>query len=369
MYKKILKILLSIINLIYLNIYFFLIKKLKKKTFFFYHPKANLTLLHDFYLKKIVKNNKKFQVIFGSKIFKKGQFFLLESLLKYINFVDVFISNNVSDNFTRNSKKVYIHHDIYDTPLVDRSIEKNLTNRLIKYDYIILPSKKSLNVFNNLFKKNLNGINYIITNNYVRLNYLIKKYKNIKKKKDNKIETVIIAPTNYHSFKKINLLNKLEKIIHLLLNIKLNVIYRPHPSNLGEKHVKYLEKKFKDFKNFYFDKSPDYFQSYAKSDIMITDLSGTAYTYALMTKSPVVFFSQNQRYLKDNRYNNLNYFEDRKKIGFIIKSIIRLESFFIKNKNKFRYKQKTINIKKIFNNNFKNKKNIFMIINDHLYNH
>ena len=102
---------------------------------------------------------------------------------------------------------------------------------------------------------------------------------------------------------------------------------------------------------------------------MITDLSGTAYTYALMTKSPVVFFSQNQRYLKDNRYNNLNYFEDRKKIGFIIKSIIRLESFFIKNKNKFRYKQKTINIKKIFNNNFKNKKNIFMIINDHLYNH
>ena len=51
--------------------------------------------------------------------------------------VDLFISNYVCDYFPLSKLKSYIHHDIYDTPLSNLSEEKNLKNRLNKYDHIL----------------------------------------------------------------------------------------------------------------------------------------------------------------------------------------------------------------------------------------
>ena len=52
-----------------------------------------------------------------------------------------------------------------------------------------------------------------------------------------------------------------------------------------------LIKKYKDNENFEFDLSTSYIKSYKKSKMLITDFSGTAYTYAFSNEKPVIFYS------------------------------------------------------------------------------
>ena len=50
---------------------------------------------------------------------------------------------------------------------------------------------------------------------------------------------------------------------------------------------------------------------------MITDISGTAYTYAFLNECPVLFFSNK---LIEKNYENSSYVQDRNKIGLIYKN-------------------------------------------------
>ena len=95
---------------------------------------------------------------------------------------------------------------------------------------------------------------------------------------------------------------------------KYEITYRPHPSNAKLKKVLDLIKKFDKYQNFKFDISSNYYESYSLSNLMITDISGTAYTYAFLTKNPVIFYSRNEK-IQNSFYRNLNFFKDRSKIG------------------------------------------------------
>jgi hypothetical protein len=79
---------------------------------------------------------------------------------------------------------------------------------------------------------------------------------------------------------------------------------------------------------------------------MITDLSGTAYTFSFLTNSPVLFFSINEKKtFKD--YSKLNHFTDRKKIGDIVTNINNLEKKIKKLiKNRKKYKKNILILKK-----------------------
>ena len=54
---------------------------------------------------------------------------------------------------------------------------------------------------------------------------------------------------------------------------------------------------------------------------LITDISGTAYTYAFLTNKPVIFFSKNEKLINELGHGNLSYFEDRNKIINNIKTL------------------------------------------------
>jgi hypothetical protein len=53
---------------------------------------------------------------------------------------------------------------------------------------------------------------------------------------------------------------------------------------------------------------------------LITDISGTAYTYAFLTSNPVIFITPNENKLASYNYDKLNFFLDRNKIGKTINS-------------------------------------------------
>ena len=328
--KHNLNVIISIINVLKINLIITKFKFLssKNKIIFIYHPSRSLTLNHKDYLDDLFNSfEKNYLIIYGHQkndVNEKNYFFINHGLLlNWIFKVDIFLSTNICDVFTKNSIKIYMHHDIYDTPLVSEDKQKELFKRIKKYDHIFLPNNVSVNMFQNFFKKNNNNKNSslpeLIETGYLKLDFLHKKKESYK---INEKKHIIIAPTNFIAFPHLAIDDYLEKMIEILINkTDSHIIYRPHPSNKNHpKTLKILEK-FKNNKKFSFDDSIDYFENYIKSYCMITDLSGTAYTYAFFTNQPVIFFSKNEQLIKDFNYYKLSYFKDRNKIGVIAKNI------------------------------------------------
>ena len=117
-------------------------------------------------------------------------------------------------------------------------------------------------------------------------------------------------------------------MIYFILKKKYKIIYRPHPIDLTKKGnnqlVKNVIEKFKNYNNFKTDLSSSYLTSYSKSKVLITDFSGTAYTYSFSTNKPVIFFSKNNYGKLFSNLKKLNYFKDRNEIGYIVNSLQNL---------------------------------------------
>ena len=123
-----------------------------------------------------------------------------------------------------------------------------------------------------------------------------------------------------------NLDKFLEAIIEeIIKKDKFKIIYRPHPGDLINKEkklvIKNIYEKYKNQPNFSLDDNTSYLESYKKSKILVTDFSGTAYTYAFSKLRPVIFFSKNEDKLKKSDLNELYYFKDRVMVGKIIQNI------------------------------------------------
>ncbi len=312
---------------IYQDNLFDLIKKLKKNN--------NIILVYNLYSKDEIKD-------------KKNSFFIDFNLLKFIplsNFflkdIKIFLTSYVVYVFPPRSINTYISHDIYDAPMVNKSLERKIFLRINKLDYIFVSSKISLDYFKSQFKKfKINAKPKLINAGYIKLDHIKKRIKN--SEKNNKKKYILIAPGYSYAFRQYNMYQYLEKIIEkILIQSYEKIIYRPHPLDLTPKGdvkiVKKIINKFKNNKNFSYDFSTSYLKSFKNSKFLITDLSSTAYTYSFATERPVIFFSKNEQKLKKDYFSKLNYFKDRNKIGVVTRNINDLIKIF---KNKTLYNSK-----------------------------
>ena len=335
---KLFRFLLSIKSIIFINLLIIFKKIFNQhlKIVFFYFPvksyQNNILELID----EIRKENN-LDVILA---YNKGSsnevknydkaFFLNLGYLKYIQNIDIFLSSYVVYEFPNSLNKIYINHDIYDAPWVNPEIEKNLISTLVRYDYIFLSSdiaisdlKKKINQYQNI-KSNENKISLINTG-YLKLDHV---YKNLKE--NNLVEeSILLAPTLSSMLIDYNLDKSVDSIIEeILKNDKFKLIYRPHPGDLINKEkktvIKNIYEKYRNQSNFSLDDNTSYLESYKKSKILVTDFSGTAYTYAFSKLRPVIFFSKNEEKLKKSELNELFYFKDRDTVGKIIQDIDRL---------------------------------------------
>ena len=331
---------LSLINILILNLYIIFQKFFIKKIMIFFHPRKDLRQISDYYINPLFnskyRKNHKLYILENLTNFRFAKNIIQERHLKLLIGVDIFFNNYLCNTFPKHHQKIYIHHDIYDTPITNRKVYRELKDRLIKYDYILLPSIKSKSIFDDL------GINFYLNNikfeyiGYFKLD-LFKKIKKIRKK-TNKI---VIAPTNFLSFPSMSLYQNIYKIINIILkNSNFDVILRPHPSNFESSKIKSIIKRYKNNKRFFLDKSKNYFNIYNNSDFLISDLSGTAYTYSIMTRKPVIFYSNYERNLKNLNYQKLNFFKDRKKIGYVVDNQNLLNIINNNKKTSFRFKEK-----------------------------
>jgi len=58
--------------------------------------------------------------------------------------------------------------------------------------------------------------------------------------------------------------------------------------------------------------------------MLITDFSGTAYTYAFSKSRQIIFFSKNENNLIKSNFNELSFFKDRLDVGTIVQNIENL---------------------------------------------
>ena len=338
---------------------------LSKFIFFYFPVKA-----YQKNILELIENlNKKSNVFpyiiynsFSSEELKKSEnaLFLDLGYLRFIPFYNFFLSrisfifsSYVNYVFLSKAKNVYISHDIYDTPMVNKKDEKKLFIELSKLDYIFVSSNIAKIYFKKKFKKYIkkNFDVEIINTGYLKLDHVSRELKNIKEKED----SILLAPTARRHYKKFNLSLNLNKLIKFLLNKNFKVIYRPHPmdlTNKGELHeTQETIKKFQDHENFTIDILPSYLKSYSKSFILITDFSGTAYTFSFSQNKPVLFYSKINNIIKKD-FKNLYYFNDRKKIGFTVNNLNDLFNKLNKiknNKNLFKNRIKKLKKKRIEN--------------------
>jgi len=372
--KNIKKYFLTIVNIFKI---FYISNKLFKrnnsiKFIFFYFPvRAYQKNIIELVNQLNKKRNIKAYLIYNSQsskelAFKKNSFFIDFGYFRFVPFVNYFlsrinyiISSYVNYIFLPNTINIYISHDIYDTPMVNKEIENKLFTELSKLDYIFVSADIVKDYFEKKFveysdskKKNNTKI---INTGYLKLDHVCRELKLIK----NKQNQILIAPTASKHYQSINLSFHINKIIQFLLQKKYQVIYRPHPMDLtykgNHKLIKKINQRFKNDDNFFLDISNSYLESYSKSFILITDFSGTAYTYSFSQNKPVIFFSYNENEIIKKELSKLNYFIDRKKIGYIVNNFTVLNQKLKKiQKNNILFGKKIDKLKKIRIKNFGN---------------
>lgn len=335
----------------FIIIYFLILKKKLSgcKIIIFHHPSHKLIENTDVYIKYLFSNVREdYVIIYTHELIglnKKKYFFITQGYLKLIFGVNFFISSYVCDHFTPNSKKIYIHHDIYDTPLAEEKKYKGIVRKISNYDYIFVSSNITKKFFENNFKRfSIKNSPSVIKTGYIKFDLLENKLNHLKKKNN----IIVIAPTNFNAYKKSLLIKNINTLISKLLNYRnYKIVLRPHPSNKDDTIIKNLKKRFSHNNNFLVNLDKNYLKLYSSSLCLITDISGTAYTYSFLTKNPVVFFDYTNHKIKDS-----NFFKDRKKIGYICNST---RSIMLK-------------IKKIINNKYLFKKKIDTLKKERLYN-
>ena len=286
----------------------------------------------------------------------KNYFFIKEGYFRFLLNVEIFMSSNICDKFIKDSKKVYLNHHIYDSPLVSFEKEQKLCERLSSYDVIFLPSQNLIKLFKEMFVRYNNSpkikLPILKEIGYPKFDFLKKK---IKKNVKSQINNILISPTHIHSHPDFTIMHNLKDLIDgLICKTDFNIIFRPHPTNRHDPKILQIKKFFETNAKFHYDTSEDYSSVYSKSMCLLTDQSDTAYMFAFLTMRPVVFFSNknldnfiNSKEEKTNLYNyrNLNYFINREKIGIIINQVNLVPESI--NKLKYDLKKYEVSISKL----------------------
>lgn len=118
---------------------------------------------------------------------------------------------------------------------------------------------------------------------------------------------VLVAPT----WKEYSISNRLGIPFYenLLKNSSYQVILRPHPQSYVSHSLlmESIEQRFKDEPRFSIDRNPLATESMAKSDLMISDLSGVFWDYAFLYAKPVLLLKTNFESIEGFEGSELDY--------------------------------------------------------------
>jgi hypothetical protein len=102
-----------------------------------------------------------------------------------------------------------------------------------------------------------------------------------------------------------------------------HIVFKPHAEEF-ENVVERIVEVGVSFDNFELSRSgSDYWELYMRAQILVSDFSSTAYTYAIGTQRPVIFFSKNEAALRD-RIDEVKYCYYRDFVGEVAENTEQL---------------------------------------------
>lgn len=195
-----------------------------------------------------------------------------------------------------------------------------------EYDYIFCAGKHHFSDFIRWasLNPNLHG-KVLVPAGYPKLDLVLKE-KFETPNLDADVYTVVYAPTHVYSVNEslASLRQYGQDIVELLLKSGCRVIFRPHPVSFRDQDKDLVSKIIQSHSGnpmFTVDRSKNYTESYSKANLMVTDLSGTGFTYSLSFLRPSVFFCCNPD--SEAGLHGIQ-FEDREKIGAVARSLDEL---------------------------------------------
>jgi ubiquitin len=277
-------------------------------------------------------------------------------IIKQMDFVDLFICATYAHDLPKNAKKIYFMHDIHDSPV---SKEEDILKMITEYDYHFAPSSSVLErVKKQIYQARTKGYLKeekeigLIPGGYIKLDQNLKLFEQYKKREKILIHAPTVMDADIEEYA--CLPQHSERIVGALLDNfpDYKIIFRPHPHTAKTAPALRIVEKYKGNSRFIFDDNASFYMSnYAKSALMITDFSGTAFTYAFTTLRPVLFFSHNENAFQ-NKFFDFKFVKDRNKIGVVAQNIDELTKSIrslLKEKNSFESRIKEYRDSLIYN--------------------
>ena len=211
-------------------------------------------------------------------------------------------------------------------------------------DYVICAGRHQIDDFFRWKDDNrkLKGVT-LIPGGYPKLDSQKEYAKNLARKKNDTL-TVVYAPTHIYDVNKnlASLREYGEDIIKTLLELNYKVIFRPHPVSLNDRDKGLVQKIIKEYRGnnkFVLDDNKRYMDTYNQSDFMITDLSGTGFTYSFTFEKPVIFFAHNIS--QEKKLTGIQY-DNREDIGYVSRDIKGLKEASKNISHNMKIKEKSI---------------------------
>jgi hypothetical protein len=193
------------------------------------------------------------------------------------------------------------------------------------YDYIVCGGPHQLDSFRELALRHpaLLG-KTLLPAGYPKLDLMLAAHSTKRRPTDLSVKsTIVYAPTHTYCINEClaSLSHYGEAIINALLAEGHRVIFRPHPVSFCDQDRPVIDRICQlhaDNPNFSLDRSKDYTESYSLADLMVTDLSGTGFTFSFSFGRPCIFFSPN-----DEAERGLHgiQFDARYRIGTLVRDI------------------------------------------------
>lgn len=235
---------------------------------------------------------------------------------------DLYLSPLVgqSDNFPRHAIRV---HFLVSLTSIDGVYDKTMFDH---YDVIACAGRHQIDDFLQLGQERRWRDKILMPLGYPKLDLQRRQLASAKKRVANETLTVVFAPTHsYYINNNFSVLrNYGERIIKTLIDNGIRVIFRPHIESWRDQDKNITESIVSRFSNhpiFSLDRSGNYFESYAQSNLMITDISGTGFTYAFTFGQPALFFAPNAQ--QEEGKSGIQ-FERRENIGLVIRDLEKL---------------------------------------------
>jgi len=250
------------------------------------------------------------------------------SLIEAWDFVDLVVTPVLATELPPRAKRVYVLHDIHASPLGDERAVSDIAGRLCAYDYVYAPSPPVVDVFARLLASQTTDARRtrIVPGGYMKLDRFIADF--AAHRRDAK--SIVYAPTvTGYGLEGVGSLAAMgDAIVGTLLAAAPDheVIFRPHPHTLGTREVQDIVDRYRSHPRFTLDaNASSYSDTYARARFMVSDISGTAFTYALATLRPVIFCSFNEEEVQ-RRFGHLRYVHDRHRIGSVVHDLSQLSA-------------------------------------------